>query len=225
MPEKPILFNGDMVRAIRGGLKTQTRRAVKPYLPPGCSPECLTPATYCPMRVDRKGEQYPGEPVFGVWGDDWGRVAPCAPGDTLWVRETWAEVGSLDPGILVYRASYPACVPSHLENIPDASGVQWKPSIHMPRRAARIFLAVTAVRFERVGDITEADALAEGIMEYEPGLFHWAPFAAGVTYYPTARAAFLALWDSLYGPGNPWVWVIEFRMKRRAVAVAAGRQV
>lgn len=206
--EVPIIFNGEMVRAIVAGRKTQTRRPVKQELPVDCSPECLTPAYYAPLRVDRKGEQYPGEPVFGIWGDDWGRVAPCAPGDTLWVRETWRSVDSAHE-CFAYAAdkSFRCGNPYPVNDV----GAKWKPSIHMPRRAARVFLEVTAVRVELMNDITEADALAEGIMEYEPGLFHWAPFAAGVTYFPTARAAFLALWDSIYGPARPWVWVIEFR--------------
>jgi len=112
---------------------------------------------------------------------------PYKPGDILWVRETWYQHYD---GSYAYRAS-----------APENTG--WKPSIHMPREAARIFLRVKTVRVERLQDITEEDAKAEGVICGQ-GQKRW-----------TARSAFMDLWDRINGKknpweSNPWVWVISF---------------
>lgn len=196
--EIPIIFNGDMVRAILAGQKTQTRRPVK-------SQQCDAA-----IAVDDVGF---GEfvPVFeaperpnGIHGPAAIRCPFGQPGDLLWVRETFSEAGGNAPELTLYRANYPGHVisdPRGYESIPPASAIKWRPSIHMPRWASRILLRVTAVRIERVIDISEADALAEGAT---PGKYLGLDRAA-------ARS-FSDLWDSIYNnwDTNPWVWVIEF---------------
>ena len=189
--ERPILFSGAMVRAILDGRKTQTRRMVK-----GFPLQLLAPENFTPEYVaDPENEFCPYGQMF----------------DRLWVRETWAQPAALDPGPTVYRADYPACVPAGFENIPPADAIRWKPSIHMPRYACRLGLAITGVRVERLNDCSEADAIAEGIERDGDG---WLSYAGGsCVQLPTTSYA--SLWDSINGAGaweaNPWVWVVEFR--------------
>ena len=119
------------------------------------------------------------------------------PGDRLWVRETWAP--SLVEGA-IYRATS------------KANPIRWAPSIHMPRWACRLVLEVLTVRVERLQDITEEGAKAEGVS------LDWYHRDAGHGYYESYRDGFECLWNSIYGkrPGlawedNPWVWVTGFR--------------
>jgi hypothetical protein len=222
MAEKPIIFNGEMVRAILECRKTQTRRVIKPQ------PE---------IRGFSNLQRGP----FGYWGECridqfigfTGHIPECPygqPGDILWVRETW---GINDVGDIAYRANG--------EEPLDGDGFiwtsKWKPSIHMPRKFARIFLTVKDVRVERVQDISEMDALAEGIYKekvmrsgysstgrgdrypykYEDYVCRWRDGEG--KHCGTARGAFANLWNSInetHGFGweaNPWVWVIEFELK------------
>jgi hypothetical protein len=128
------------------------------------------------------------------------------PGDRLWVREAWSR--DEEDGALFYRADVGTGneADDWQRNIYEgASGYRWKPSIFMPRWASRILLEVTAVRVERLQDISEADAIAEG-----------APWAAcGAPQEGSHKAGFAQLWESINGPNswdaNPWVWVIEFK--------------
>jgi hypothetical protein len=151
----------------------------------------------------------------------------------LYVRETWAYVASLDPGLPVYRADYPACVPANYENVPptiEEAGYRWKPCIHMPRRISRLTLKVSDVRLQHLQDISEDDAIAEGfkaitkdgsLMKYgipdNDGLpvtddsgWPWAEWSAD------PRQAYRRLWNSLHGPGawedNPEVIALTFRV-------------
>ena len=169
-----------MVRALLDGSKTQTRRVVKPQ------PDHNGGVNAC-LSVD--DQAFIDTCPYGVVGD------------RLWVRETWAEVGTNDPGLTVYRADYPECVPSHYENVPPASEVTWKPSIHMHRHRSRITLEITGIRVERLNEISEADVVAEGIASAPAGEY--------------GMAAYRSLWNTINGPGsweaNPWVWVIAFR--------------
>lgn len=190
--ERPILFSAPMVRAILEGRKTQTRRIVK------------------------------HQPLPWVGPDPPGWPPPCPYGqlgDRLWVRETWAQPTSLDPGPTFYRADYPSCVPRQFENVPPAEAVRWRPSIHMPRWASRITLDVTGVRIERLQDISEADAMAEGVVETHAHLRDLGPCMEWCY-------AFEDLWTRINGAGswnaNPWVWVIEF--KRAASREEASRE-
>lgn len=198
MKERPILFSGAMVRAILEGRKTVTRRVVKPV----------------PYGDLKWNQQILGKHVTN-WTDDL-RLYECPygqPGDRLWVRETWARVGNTDPGYLVYRATYPACLPPGLERVPadirDA-GYRWRPSIHMPRANSRILLEITAVRVERLQDISEEQAKAEGA-PMELAELERTVLGAVATYC----AGFARLWQSINGAeswsANPWVWVVEFK--------------
>jgi len=181
---KPILFNTEMVRALQTGAKTVTRRVVKPQ------------PKYCKMSM--AGLVVSKKPIKIIDGliDASNALVmkpPYRPGDILYVRETWAEM----PYGYVY------CADNESPEGWDCDD-RWRPSIHMPREAARIFLRVTAGRVERLQDITEAQAVAEG---FEP--FPYEPASVGFVetwnemIKPSGRA--LYSWDA-----NPWVWVIEF---------------
>mgnify|MGYP000854053807 CR=1 FL=1 len=204
---KPIIFSTPMVQAILDGRKTQTRRVIKPQ--PVKDDTFEGPYWYEPTVVNKDGELGPGKPVFGISSTDgeWGIKSPYQPGDILWVRETWATVSS---GIIEYKATYiePYTGSTEIDHI--GKKITWRPSIHMPREAARIFLQVKNVRVERLQDITEEDAKAEGCHErlLNDG---WKNIGK-----LTARDDFIMLWEYLnakrgYGwDTNPWVWVIEF---------------
>jgi len=190
MSVKPILFNTDMVRAILDGRKTVTRRVVKPQ-----------PMGYFEVN-DNPVFLYDFDPIAE-------RVySPYQPEDILYVRETWHKyikrVGKGEGCHLAEFYGYKASV----KNSED-SNTPWKPSIHMPKEAARIWLKVTNVRVERLQDITTDQIIAEGVKTEEP-------FSLNGT---EKRYAFSKLWDSTvkkedinrYGwKSNPWVWVIEF---------------
>jgi hypothetical protein len=209
MRERPILFSAPMVRAILEGRKTMTRRVAK-----------LKPW----HRIEEKedGSHWPWMEIDGA---DMGHWLPCpygAPGDRLWVRETFYD--PLDGQSVMYRAD------GELDaNLWDA-GVRWQPSIHMPRRASRITLEITAVRVERLQDISEADAIAEGLKRITKDggatVKHGIPDRDGLpgtddTGWPWRDwsadpcVAFRRLWESINGPGswdaNPWVWVVGVR--------------
>lgn len=134
-------------------------------------------------------------------------------GDRLWVRETFADEGARMCREDCYYRADGEC---------DLQGGRWTPSIHMPRWASRITLEITGLRVERLKDITEQDALAEGVDQSSL----WVPGPRGTLIppekktltgsHPTARHAFSCLWESINGSGsweqNPWVWVIEFKI-------------
>jgi hypothetical protein len=226
MKERPILFSGAMVRALLDGRKTQTRRIVKPQ------PDFETARNALGGDTSRATVAYDGT-MGGIGlkrGTAIGYVFPnihCPhgkPGDRLWVRETWAQPTTLDPGPTVYRADYPACVPAGFESVPPAESITWKPSIHMPRALSRITLEVTGVRVERLQSISEADAIAEGVDRLAPYSIYWRDYQTH-TFGPNcddytcldAHESYRSLWDSLnaargYGwDVNPWVWVVEFK--------------
>lgn len=195
MKERGMIFNGEMVRAILDGRKTQTRRIMKNQ-PAGDYPD--TPAL---IRSVGGGFQW-----YGHYGES--SIFNCplgAVGDHIWVRETWAEAGASAPDLKLYRANYPAHVPTHYENVPPADEIRWTPSIHMPRWASRLTLEITGVRVERLRDLSEDDAKSEGIT----------PSSGGVLPGWEYRINFRDLWVSIYGAdnweANPWVWVIEFK--------------
>ena len=202
MAEKPILFSDKMVQAILSGTKTQTRRLVKPQPTDGAVPK----------------------PKFNV-------------GDVLWVREAWQPDPNCDddawdkhhcsyyewsgcgskvsdiptllqkPEHCIYRASF------------DVNGLNWKPSLFMPRWASRLQLEVTAIRMERLNDISEHDAEAEGMLECV-GMFserEYIQIAEQIgSEINDLKPYFVQLWQSIYGPDswsqNPWVWVVEFKV-------------
>ena len=217
--EHPALFNGEMVRATLDKLKTQMRRELKPQ---PC-PEFLA------RGVVRVVPQWPNQDgVRWFMADGLSELRRCpygAPGDRLWVRETFrvCDVAgeSFSPADIAptnahcfYRAD---CEPG--------GAGPWRPSIHMPRWASRLLLEVTDVRVERVQEISEADVAAEGIIRIErsartDGLID----GYGLSETPkdqiqtTRRYAFWALWDSIYAKSgfgwdaNPWVWATTFKV-------------
>ncbi|QIE86976.1 MULTISPECIES: hypothetical protein [Pseudomonas aeruginosa group] len=217
--ENPILFNGGMVRAILDGRKRVTRRLVKPAFPASVTevlPYAGSPEAWMPAR--------PGEPE-SPW-EEQTRLCPYGkPGDRLWVREAWvadAQVDSIAPRDLSQGEPiwYPADGSIRQTGCAMVSKGKGRPSIHMPRWASRILLEVTAVRVERLHDINEEQAQAEGIIPHCRGGWHWHrhnPQDLDDWHqfgYVTARRAFQDLWTSTGGDwdANPWVWVIEFKL-------------
>ncbi|MHA3368900.1 morphogenetic protein [Yersinia enterocolitica] len=196
MNEKPILFNAEMVNAILSGRKTQTRRIMRDQpevIPP--EDECGVPGYWIPYNAGKTMVRNEMMTIACPLGN---------PGDQLWVRETWARY-NIDQAShdMAYRATTPADWPK--------DGL-WRPSIHMPRWASRINLLITGVRVERLQDISQEDAQAEG-ME----LTGWRPTYSDPDSggeYETPYDNFAELWTSIYGEeswqANPWVWVIEF---------------
>lgn len=197
MNEKPILFNSEMVNAILSGRKTMTRRIISEktlhlFGVAAGAGECH-PLELC----DERSQSYYLE--FCPLGK---------PGDQLWVREAFAT-GLCTESTLAYRATHKP------EDLEEGWGetIKWTPSIHMPRWASRINLLITGVRVERLRDISQEDAQAEG-ME----LTGWRPTYSDPDSggeYETPYDNFAELWISIYGEeswqANTWVWVITFR--------------
>jgi hypothetical protein len=182
-----------MVRALLAGRKTQTRRIVKPQ------PITLGDA-YSRSHSDD-----------GAWlgeGCGNGRI-PCPygqPGDRLWVREAWCKFpeDSRDGnGAQTYYRADPSNTTAEASRVMNRNGVKWRPSIHMPRSLSRITLEITDVRVERLQDISEADAEAEGFELGSPPCI----------YNPTGW--YRSLWEEINGAGswgaNPWVWAVSFK--------------
>ena len=207
---KPTLFNTEMVRAIQDGTKTATRRVVKQLADVGFPPD--TQFWVSPHSgliywggIDKK-LLISGEPV----------IEPYHSGDILYVRETWCDIWNengtwLDYGYAVDGEPNTDYWGVFRNGVPIKS-FKWRPSIHMPREAARIFLRVTGVRVERLWEITEEQARAEGLYR------GWKATETS-TMATTAKQAFMWVWDSTIKPAdrtlygwmfNPWVWVIEF---------------
>lgn len=183
---KPILFSTPMVQAILEGRKTMTRRVIKPQPPK----EAVISKN--PSRGQFEYRWYEPDPSNKYRKI---KVNPkYQPGNVIWVRETWATVtkgfGFNAYEEYVYKADYRG----------DDTDVDWRNSMYMPKAAARIFLRVKEIDLASVQDISEADALKEGVIP-ENG---------------TGRNAFRILWDQINGKRefgwfmNPWIWVIEF---------------
>ncbi|ABR84785.2 MULTISPECIES: hypothetical protein [Pseudomonas aeruginosa group] len=201
--ERPILFNDQMVRAILEGRKTVTRRVVKPQ--PDFLGSMVDP--YTPFKTLDAGLHARITCPHGQ------------PGDRLWVREAWAadaQVDAIAPRDLSQGEPiwYPADFSVRQTGCSMISKGRGRPSIHMPRWASRILLEIIAVRVERLQDISEEQALAEGVRG-EP-CDHARQACADIGCWgDTAKGAFGFLWESLNGEGswaaNPWVWVVEFK--------------
>lgn len=220
MTERGMIFNGEMVRAILDGRKTQTRRPIK----------------WKQTRFTEIGEREDGG--YWPWSEDAEHACdfwhPCpfgAVGDRIWVRETWATLGNEDgccvdwegklckgderSAARIYRASCEQRPGDYgLWSIPDDAYWKphtkehkfegaWRPSIHMPRWASRILLEITNVRVERLQSITLGDICKE----VGCGLYDFRPATYGFQVWEE-------LWKSIYGAenwqANPWVWVISF---------------
>ncbi|MFP1808924.1 hypothetical protein [Lonsdalea quercina] len=218
MKERGMIFNGEMVRAILSGRKTQTRR-----------PILWRQTPYTEVAMANDGMPWPWSEDCERGGDIWHHCPFGNVGDRIWVRETWGVMSYEfdDLGLMVdYIPDRPA---KAIHEMPFGSGhysghviyaadgdatwcdddgwedgrSRWKPSTHMPRWASRITLEITGVRVERLHDISDEDAEAEGV---DPETLS----------YRSPSCGFLDLWESLYGvdnrKSNPWVWVIEFKV-------------
>ncbi|RUF78477.1 hypothetical protein IPC825_25075 [Pseudomonas aeruginosa] len=217
MKERPILFTGPMVRAIIEGRKTVTRRVMK-YQPH--EDASVTVGNYNVTVVDRHGEQQPGPEAFGAWWSDGERGCICPhgePGDRLWVREAWAadaQVDAIAPSDLSQGEPiwYPADLSVRQTGCSMISKGRVRPSIHMPRWASRILLEITAVRVERLQDISKEQAKAEGVRDAGEGSFD---VEDSKHFAADPRESFASLWSSINGESswdaNPWVWVVEFK--------------
>lgn len=209
MKERPILFSGPMVRAILEGRKTMTRRVVK--LRHGADVVVVNGQVWKPARVDYAG--YVDCP--------YGQV-----GDRLWVREAFSGPHCMDASDgckAVPPSKWGDC--SRIwywadGNMTEGDWTRPRPSIHMPRWASRILLEIVAVRVERLQDISEADAQAEGVERVIAGV-GWRRYCdpdseeVGVQPCGDARRSFRSLWKFINGDeswnANPWVWVVEFK--------------
>ncbi len=236
MKEYPILFNGEMVQAILAGQKTQTRRVIEPQ--PKVNSLCLSPIDCQLVGITKDGTPAGNRRSVGAW-----LTCPYGiPGDKLWVRETWrlASINANIPYAQFWTVQFAdfRCLP-HPQPDRDlflplakkdvfAEGLvgdkfgKWRPSIHMYKWMSRITLEVTNIRAERLNDISDNDAVAEGIKD----LCHCGDyiddhgFSSGhnpVSMPGWAIDNFSELWDSINGKSsyswesNPWVWVIEFK--------------
>jgi hypothetical protein len=204
MKERPILFSGPMVRAILAGRKTQTRRRIHPDIA-----SCLDDSGPPDYLYETKDNEVLPVLTLCPYG---------APGDRLWVRETWAH--ETDFGTHTGKALYRADGDKREIEYGKPTD-KWRPSIHMPRCYSRLTLEVVSVRVERVQEISEKDATAEGLDGYvmgqgpvsrgelaiEPGYWH-------ERFY---RLGFQHAWDAMHAKrgygwdANPWVWIVEFR--------------
>lgn len=208
MKERPILFSTPMVQALLQGTKTQTRRVVK-----------TAGVEYVAQRI-----------VYcdGKWQGESGRIIKCPYGqigDLLWVRESFRLTQPYEPETYYfgYKDGFDSTNPAS-SKYDFAEPDVWKPSIHMPKEAARIWLRITNIRVERLQDISEADAKAEGVALHERGVHY-------LNYYDqkhsttqfiyncrNAYDSFRSLWYVINGKRdepfawykNPWVWVIDF---------------
>lgn len=188
---KPILFNTEMVRAILDDRKSVTRRVVKPgHL------------RVLDSQYHKEHPEVPDKTLLEKLC-----LPPYQPGDTLWVRETWCKAD----GHYMYRA-FPGIgmEPEKQDAAMREMGLKWRPSIHMPREAARLFLRVKEVSVEKLREISALSAMEEGVTDWNDFVRLW---------NTTIKSADLPLygWDA-----NPWVWVIEFERIGKDEAIGGG---
>jgi hypothetical protein len=209
--EIPVLFQTDMVKAILEDRKTQTRRGFN-------QPYYLTNSTQ-----SFKGMGFingnPNQFAASIGSENFSTLFKCKygkPGDLIWVRETWSKIEAR----IIYQAE------GDLSEVLEEHGLdkmRWKPSIHMPKSAARIWLMVESISCERVQDISREDAIAEGIKKTKSTLPDkkeaWSNYSLeedDSPYYFNPKHSFQSLWESINGKkswnSNPWVWVIKFRV-------------
>lgn len=211
MKETGLMFKAHLVRAILEGRKTQTRRILKPQPAPNHPHDGGT------KWIIERGLHTPVGSVGHLSvREKMGLCCPMGkPGDRIYVRETWCQQGD-DDGFLIdnaywYRATDPDVMDSE-----DMEKSPWRPSIHMPKWAARIWLEITGVRVERLQSISRADAIAEGIKffnnDHECGAKNYLD-KTDMDYSLCPSDSFETLWKSTGGDwaANPWVWVIDFK--------------
>lgn len=199
---KPILFSTLMVQGILDGRKTKTRRVAK------LQPDGLQLAINNVCRDwNHIFKGYPKDVDIDIWS--FGKCPYGEVGDILWVRETFN-----------LHSDLPECGAEYWYKADSKTypGIRWKPSLFMPKKACRLFLKVKSVRVERLNDISESDAIAEGVDVLEPNEAYKC-YDDGAGHFATARGSFTSLWESINGlkswSANPWVWVIEFERCER----------
>ncbi|HBX2620719.1 hypothetical protein [Klebsiella pneumoniae] len=228
MKERGMIFNGEMVRAILDGRKTQTRRVIANVGHDNCLP--------LQKRTKTKDGIYTHVMDAHIYGlCPFGKI-----GDRIWVRETWSDVNLDGAPAVAYRADDEVYDLMEDKSLLDEDGAfnyqdprvrkyqfaawhsdlisgiegNWRPSIHMPRWASRILLEITDVRVERLNSIHDVDAMREGIQNLTT-CSHADFGIPGVVNAQHPVRAFQLLWESIYGAdswrANPWVWVIEFK--------------
>jgi len=223
MQERPILFSGPMVRAILEGKKTQTRRVVNPQ------PEKDSFGFWYPSAAHKNGLLYETEDSLKRWLLNSFKCPHGQPGDRLWVRETWCRSGEDLPDGIIYKTDKFSPLLKMFDDTKAGENAgklaakyprddKWIPSIYMPRWASRLTLEVTRARVERLQDISEGNAMAEGVEQCGGGWKNYRPGADEECWGSTARVSFATLWDSInvkrgFGwDANPWVWVVEFEV-------------
>ncbi|WP_412464232.1 hypothetical protein [Flavobacterium mekongense] len=221
---KPILFSTEMVKAILSGSKVQTRRVVKPQ----------------PIE-NKHGLEFPhpgckttnGYLLFSGSQTPWSSSPYGQVGDVLWVREKWGKTTNIEcredldwphrPHIITDRepngeiySAYIYAADGYWQWLDDdgftTEKSYWKPSIHMPKEACRLFLKIKSIRVERLNDITEGDACLEGVELMDTNRYK--DYIDKHNSVISSRISFATLWQSINGEeswnSNPWVWVIEF---------------
>lgn len=226
MKEIPILFSTPMVQAILEGRKSQTRRIMEPQpwygsqVPDG--PHFIFPpgsGQRFNAEVSKNGNWYVMQEGFQRY---FSKMAKWQPGDLLWVREIYKIEGSMSHGESVLGVKYKAggrWIQNDSKEVFDIfhkSKEGWRPNIFLPKIAARIWLQVTDIRVERLQDISEEDAKAEGVEKIDDSIFCWRHYGGKYAGCSTARNSFQSIWKSINGDEswniNPWVWVISFNI-------------
>lgn len=220
---RPVLFNENMVLALLNGTKTQTRRALN-------SKQL--------RNIDIGAQLGECHPIDQLTQGDQGYVTSFCPfgqkGDYLYVRETFQIVG--DPASypcpsknIVYRAGYPDNVDPSFENVPTKADMRFKSSMHMPKWASRIQLSIEGVRMEKLTQITEADAIAEGIMSSinKDGQLRYMDYASGDMVFLNPIESFKSLWLSTGGvwSDSVFVWVIVFKIVCKSNSLINPKQI
>ena len=230
--ERPIIFSGEMVKAILDRKNTMTRRVVKSNF--------INHYKHAHIIKQSSDKSREGKAYFydkpcssmvlssQLVSNPYGKV-----GDRLWVRETWQEIGP--DCLLTYKATYPSDLYAkrpELENVPPIEalkdkGYLWKSPLFMPREFSRLLLEITDIRVERLQDISEADAMKEGVKSWKVNCSYnglktvykdYSDIHNDVIAYNNPIASFKTLWDSLNTKkgypwsSNPWVWVVEFKV-------------
>jgi hypothetical protein len=207
MKYSPILFSTPMVQAILNGSKIQTRRVIKPQ---------PKESDYLPeILYDHFGKQFLNYRKDAVLVETKNIKCPYGQiGDVLWVRETFYKPVDFpfETQIYIYKEQIIS------KNIINANEIKWKPSIFMIKEACRLFLKIKDIRVERLRDISENDAVSEGVMPVDKKISGelnlYADYFRNTTGYVMPQSSFRSLWKSINGEesweANPWVWVIEF---------------
>jgi len=227
MTDRPILFSAPMIRALLEGRKTQTRRVLKPQPPPGAN------LVAHPFRGD-------GQDLHVQFYDERGDVLKSeplrfSPGDRLWVREAITKFVSGERATCHYPADNTGVLGNGVLSVSDGRAVWfWKrdalPAIHMPRWASRLTLTVTDVRVQRLQEIDEADAVAEGVERFADGA-NWkdySPQPKPIHVQVNPKRSYATLWDALHGAdawaANPYVAALTFTVALANIDAADARR-